>query len=387
MGAELLVIFLIAGAVRGLVKQTKRDLARWRTRPPAPKGTKWWNKPVTATGTGYWGHQALHGFPSARHGAAAGYHQARKAHLDAKHAREKARAETDEHHARTRPEIDDFRARRRAALELIEQQQADREEQEHRDYLALLEARRLRDEARRRREAERADAERAQEPEAEKPAEPEDPPDPPEDEAPADAETSGTPEDDEKPEDPAADWDDPLPGEEGTESQGKEGTTMADEFDVNDRGGSGWLGPAGGGGGGGDTTYASVKAQMQQTVTDAEQRQAEAQESVQATEEHLAWVQDAKSRASTMADEMQALEVDPATLGAMSEHLEALDAAEKAAIDLRDQAVLNKEAWDRVLETAQQVVNQLEASGHGNLDEAHAAAAGGGAKKDFYGEG
>jgi len=123
---------------------------------------------------------------------------------------------------------------------------------------------------------------------------------------------------------------------------------------------------------------------MQQTVTDAEQRQAEAQAGVEATEEHLAWVQDAKNRASTMADEMQSLKVDPATLGAMAEHLEALDAAEKAAIDLRDQAVLNKQAWDRVLETAQQVVNQLDASGHGNVAEAHAAAAGGGAEKDFY---
>jgi hypothetical protein len=84
---------------------------------------------------------------------------------------------------------------------------------------------------------------------------------------------------------------------------------------------------------------------------------------------------------------MQALEVDGAVLGAMAEHLAALDAAVQAERDLQEAAERAKAAWTQAVETAQNVSHQLDASGHGNLQEAHDNAAGQGAKKEFYTEG
>jgi hypothetical protein len=83
---------------------------------------------------------------------------------------------------------------------------------------------------------------------------------------------------------------------------------------------------------------------------------------------------------------MQVLEVDGGTLGAMSEHLEALDRAEEAALELHEQMGVCMKAWAAVGESAANVKSQLAASGHKQLEEAHANAAGGGAKKEFYGE-
>lgn len=370
---EILFVFLLAAAVRGLVQQTRRDLDRWNRRPSKPRGPGWWRR-LTASGIGYWLHQALHGFPSARAGLADGVNRAREAHHRARRDIAQGRAEHAEGRAELHPELETYRERRRRALEDLERQRAEREEREHQEYLAMLERRRERDEARRRREEERAEAEREPAPEpadpsaaeAEMHSSPDDPP------GGSDEETSDPPGGDHDEEDPVADWDGPLPGEDNAPSpEQPAGQNQGDNMST----------------GTGEVTYASVKARMRQTVTDAEQRQAEAQEAVQATEEHLAWTQGAKAEAGAMADEMQALEVDPATLGAMSEHLDALDAAERAAVELQEQAVANKAAWDKVLETAQQVSSQMEASGHGNLDEAHANAAAGGGKKEFYGEG
>lgn len=358
MGAEILVIFLVAAAFRGLVEQTKRDMARWRARPPAARGTRWWNKPITAGAAGYWGHQAAHGFPSARAGWHDGWTRARQAHHQAQRTIAQNRAEHAEGRAELVPELHGFRDRRNKALRELERQRAERwrREQQQRDE-------------RLRREQQQRDGQQQEHGEADPP---QDPPEVPgEDEH-----------DDEKPAEGYTCSQCPVPPD-GYELAGC--THQQDPAPADEPAPAATNGTAGGTMT--ETTYAGVKAKMAQTVVDAEQRQAEAQQAVQATEEHLTWVKAAKGEASTMADEMQALEVDPATLGAAAEHLEALDAAEKVAQDLQEQATLNKAAWDKVLETAKDVDGQLEASGHGNLDEAHANAAGGGGKKEFYGQG
>ena len=133
-----------------------------------------------------------------------------------------------------------------------------------------------------------------------------------------------------------------------------------------------------------ETTYQGVKERMNQQVTDAEEFAAQSEASVAVTEEHAEQARQAKTDAGTMAEEMQQLDVDAGTLGAMAEHMEALDAAEKAANDLNDQMTVVKDSWGTVQEIAQAVVSALEAGGHGGLAEAHASAAGGGAEKDFY---
>lgn len=65
---------------------------------------------------GYWGGQVLHGFPSARHGLAAGYHAGRKAQAEQREARERAKAEHLETRVRTGSRIAEFRERQAEAL-------------------------------------------------------------------------------------------------------------------------------------------------------------------------------------------------------------------------------------------------------------------------------
>lgn len=136
-----------------------------------------------------------------------------------------------------------------------------------------------------------------------------------------------------------------------------------------------------------ETTYQGVKSQMDTAETEAEQYAAEAEQSETVTEEHTEQARQAKERGTAAAEEMQSMDVDAETLSATADYLQALDDAEKHAGELNDQVKQLKEAWQRVQETAAQVKSQLDASGHGALDEAHANAAGGGAQKPFYGEG
>ena len=136
-----------------------------------------------------------------------------------------------------------------------------------------------------------------------------------------------------------------------------------------------------------ETTYQGVKQQMETAAAEAEQYAGEAEQAETVTEEHSEQARQAKEQGQVAAEEMQALEVDAETLSAMADHLQALDDAEKRAAELNDQTTQLKEAWQRVQETAAQVQSQLDASGHGALDEAHANAAAGGGKKEFYGEG
>jgi hypothetical protein len=70
----------------------------------------------------------------------------------------------------------------------------------------------------------------------------------------------------------------------------------------------------------------------------------------------LAERQQVVAQANAMAEQMQALSVDPATLGAMADHLDALNAAAAAQ--------------QRVVETAGQVADTLQ-RGHAGLKEAH----------------
>ena len=107
-----------------------------------------------------------------------------------------------------------------------------------------------------------------------------------------------------------------------------------------------------------DTTYDSVIKQME-AVRDAE-------------ESSLADRRSSTQRANSAADDMQALDVDPGTLSAMADHLDAHSDAEKAQ--------------QRVMETAEQVKDALT-RGHKGLSDAHKEAPVRAADREFYDEG
>jgi hypothetical protein len=136
----------------------------------------------------------------------------------------------------------------------------------------------------------------------------------------------------------------------------------------------------------GETNYAGVKTRMQQDMTTAEQQAADAKAAEAGAEQRVQEAEQAKTYAANTADEMQSLEVDGGTLGAMAEHLDALDAAKVAEQNLFEAVQAAHQAWQRVQESAQQVITAMDAGGHGNLAEAHADAAAGGAQKEFYTE-
>ena len=104
-----------------------------------------------------------------------------------------------------------------------------------------------------------------------------------------------------------------------------------------------------------DTTYDSVIKQME-AVRNAE-------------ESSLADRRSSTQRANSAADDMQALDVDPQTLSAMADHLDAHSDAEKAQ--------------QRVMETAETVKSALQ-RGHQGLNEAHQNAPVKAADKEFY---
>lgn len=104
-----------------------------------------------------------------------------------------------------------------------------------------------------------------------------------------------------------------------------------------------------------DTTYDGVLASMTTEKGNAEQRAAEQRQ--------------ASREASTMSEQMQALEVDPRTLSAMADHLDAHDAATKAQ--------------QHVQETAEAVESAMK-RGHKGLNEAHQNAPVQAADKAFY---
>jgi hypothetical protein len=354
---QLILVFLAVAALRGLIEQTRRDLAAWRSRPHTSS-----NGLHTA---GYWLHQAVHGFPTVRHGFMSGWHRGRTAHLHARRQMHRASTEHIEAQADAGPELASYRQRRQEAWERINRQReeeaarqagytyhygpADRQWEvqatDENDAVHGASRAAWHDPGRRFHAVERPVAggpdrvirefEEA-------------PPDPPDDPEPA-------------PQQPEPERE-PTPQPAGPPPQ-QQGEPM------------------------GDTTFPAVMARMDAAASSAEQRHAEAEQGTTATEEHATEASAAKAYAAVTADEMQALEVDAASLGAMADHLAAVDEAESAAQELHEQMGRSRDAWARVQETALGVKDRLLAGGHGALADAHADAAGGGAQKDFYTEG
>jgi chemotaxis protein histidine kinase CheA len=392
-----------AGAAKSRKAYMKRAA---KNHPHMPKGKRAGH--ALRHDLGYAASQVRHGFPQARHGFAAGWHQGRQAHAQALAGREKAKAEHLETRARLIPDLREYRRRQKEALERIRTGGTPQEP------------------------GEGSEGSQGSEPGAEETREvpePEDAYDPPEDaydpeeDTPEDAPTYSW-----GPEDSPSQW--PANGPEAAHSWarhmstdggkpqvvteyppgGGPGKTVA-RYVNGEEAGSGEGADEGEGSEGSpqddpagqqetppgqpgkedgnmsETTYQSVKSMMDTAETEAEQYAAEAEQSQTVTEEHAEQARQAKDSGTAAAEEMQSLEVDAETLSAMADHLEALDAAEKLAAELNEQVTQLKEAWQRVQETAGQVKSQLDSSGHGALDEAHANAAAGGGKKEFYGEG
>ena len=110
--------------------------------------------------------------------------------------------------------------------------------------------------------------------------------------------------------------------------------------------------------GSGEVTYDGVQREMSAAAAAAENQAAAAEAA-------------AKAAANT-AEQMQALEMDPGTLGAMADHLDAHEAMKAAAA--------------RVQETAETTQATL-ARGHSGLSEAHKNAPVEAASKPFYQDG
>jgi hypothetical protein len=435
MAEAFIIIFLLTVATRGLIQQTKRDLAAWRHRPPPSRGDSWWTRPITAGGTGYWGHQALHGFPSARHGLADGWHRAHQAHQSAREEMARRRAERAEGKAELHPQLETYRQRRAAALQRLWDQQRHQPEEtaepaatpdsvvagpevrqcyEHGNPLpcGLCDADAQPGKGTRYEHAHCTGcgtwylaghgpgcwvgaaeaAERVNTPtpgwQSEETGErllspPDDEPEPGDERYQQEAEDiragfgfencelcdQGLDGHDIRPDALGhahaycKEQDPPEPDQAPGTSERK-GDEIVSE-----------------------TTYQAVKARMTAAQAAAEQRQAEAASARDGTEERVEEAQAAQAYAETTGEEMQALHVDAGTLNAMAEHQDALRKTVEAEQALQEAATAVNTAWQDVVETAGTVSQQLEASGHGQLDEAHANAAAGGAEKQFYGEG
>jgi hypothetical protein len=393
---ELFLVLAIAAAVRGLVEQTRRDLAAWRNRPPPARGGGGVLRRVTAGGAGYWGHQAAHGFPTVRAGLHDGWMRAVEANHQARRQIAQARAEHAEGKTELLPELDEFRERRRAALAELERLQAERDRAAHEEWMERNRQALARDQERIRAEAEREalrwQARRAAEAQREL------------DRLRAERERAARSRSGRTFScmccgDDTGTW--PLCGPciaAGCEkSKALEGEVAywncqrgeRDEPQDEKPADPGQQGPAGANRGDPpvETTYAGVKARMASATAAAEQRQAEAQTSETACEERVSEAESSKSWAATTADQMQALKVDAGTLDAMAEHLESLARAKEAEDAMLEAVQQARKAWGAVLESAKNVSWRLDASGHGGVQEARDNAAGGGAEKEFYGEG
>lgn len=342
----ILFVLLFAYSVESLWKDTKKALRKWR-------GSRGKNtKRVGLHDVGFWLHQLAHGFPTARHGFMSGWHRGRQAHHTARTGMAQARAEHAEQRVQRGPELAEYRQRRRKALAELDRQRYDEDEED----------------------PELGPPQLAEAPAYVGPNTPEAPP--------ASASqyplTLGQPEHagrhvrreqlhadpDPRPEDPAL-VTPPEPAQPPVPAPGP-APTQGDAVSET------------------ETTYASVKARMAHDVATAEAQAADAKAAETGAEERVNEAEKAKAWAETTADEMQALEVDAAVLGAMADHLSNLDAAKTAEDALLEAVTAAYEAWLRVGESAQNVASQLDASGHGGVQEARENAANGGAAKEFY---
>lgn len=132
-----------------------------------------------------------------------------------------------------------------------------------------------------------------------------------------------------------------------------------------------------------DTTYDGIVREMETAVSDAENRTAEASTAQAAAEANAAQVAAAKTQAHLSADEMQALEMDAATLGAMADYLEVLDRAETAHRDAEEASARARAENVRVQEAALNVAATMK-RGHAALAAAHQEAPVDAADKAFY---
>jgi hypothetical protein len=348
---ELVIFLIFAYGVYRAWQDSKAAYRKSKAAYMAKAGTRFPNAPKSRRAAtalrhdaGYWASQVLHAFPETRHGFAAGWHRGRAAQTTARTAAEEARTQRLENQADHAESLSGFRARQQEAL---------------RRWQAAMDSDRER-------VAEGTVTEEGREG-SRQPGEYGAPyswdhPDPPgwapwldteargrhrhADENPtpttttdADGTTPGT--GDEPPE--PGDAQSPAePGEAtatetATESTPSGTPTQGDQHMAS------------------DITYDVVLQNMDKEKAGAEQRAAEQQQ--------------AAKDAGTMADNMQALEVDPATLGAVADHLDAHEEAVKAL--------------QRVRESAENVEAALK-RGHAGLSEAHKDAPVAAADRDFY---
>jgi chromosome segregation ATPase len=122
---------------------------------------------------------------------------------------------------------------------------------------------------------------------------------------------------------------------------------------------------------------------MATAVNLAETRTAEVGAAMVTAEAQAQEVADAKNRASATAEGMQMLRMDALTLSAMFDHLEALDASEKAHQHVLEALEAARKEAARAMETAQNVLHVL-AQGHAGLAEAHQNAPVAAADREFY---
>ncbi len=132
-----------------------------------------------------------------------------------------------------------------------------------------------------------------------------------------------------------------------------------------------------------EVTYDGVIRAAGEAVTAAEERAAEIARTTSAAEAQATEAGIAQRWADQAAENMQALNVDPATLSAMADHQDALTAAEKAHQEAIEALQRVAQAQGRVTETAQNVKGTLE-RGHAGLKQAHDDAPVDAADREFY---
>jgi len=132
-----------------------------------------------------------------------------------------------------------------------------------------------------------------------------------------------------------------------------------------------------------EVTYDGVIRRMDVAVGGAEDRQARIGTALADAEDQAESAGAAQRWADQTAEEMQALNVDSATLGAMADHQDALAATEKAHQAVLEALAEAKKAQGRVTETAQNVKDTLE-RGHAGLKQAHDDAPVEAADRTFY---
>jgi hypothetical protein len=134
-----------------------------------------------------------------------------------------------------------------------------------------------------------------------------------------------------------------------------------------------------------DVSYDGVTRSMAAAKDEAEQRAAEQAKAASDAEATGADQARSAREASEAADAMQALRVDPATLSAMAEHLEAQDKAIQAQQEVQEAHDKATKAQQRVQESAEAVEAALNA--HAGLNAAHQEAPVVAADREFYAEG